>query len=357
MDIFSTGVLARIVAELPPPAPFFFNSFFRLLQTETSEEIHFDVENGRRRIAPFVAPIVAGKVVESLGFKTKSFKPAYVKDKRVFTAERPFKRAMGERIGGELSPAQRLQLLLANDLSDQLEMLTRRQEVMAVEALRTGRVTVKGELYPTTVVDFGRHPDLTVRLEQADQWGEKGVEPLDDIERWSMLGTMHSGAAPTTVVMDVKAWQLFSASPKVQKLLDRFRGNDRLDATVIGEGGRYMGNTGNFDIWVYSGWYEDPDSAELVQYLPDYTVLITGAHLEGTRAYGAIRDEEAGFQALPFFPKSWVEKDPAVRYLLMQSAPLPVPYRVNASFCATVVDTRSAGGGDVAAGKGEGGEE
>ena len=57
---------------------------------------------------------------------------------------------------------------------------------------------------------------------------------------------------------------------------------------------------------------------------------------EGVRAYGAIRDEDAGFQALPYFAKSWKENDPSVRYLLMQSAPLTVPYRINASFCATV---------------------
>jgi len=65
-------------------------------------------------------------------------------------------------------------------------------------------------------------------------------------------------------------------------------------------------------------------------------VLVISPELDGVRCFGAIKDEEAGFQALPYFPKSWLEKDPAVRYLLMQSAPLPVPYRVNASFCATV---------------------
>ena len=336
MDIFSTGVLARVIAELPAPAPFILNSFFRDLQTETSEDIHFDVANGRRRLAPFVAPIVAGKVVQSKGFKTGTFKPAYVKDKRVFDSSRPFKRAIGERIGGELSPAQRQQALLAGDLQDQLEMLSRRQEVMAVEALRTGKVTVVGEEYPAVVVDFGRHADLTKALAAGARWGEAGVDPLEDVNEWSMLVTQHSGAAANTLVMDVKAWQLFSAAPSVQKLLDRFRGNDKLNATVVGEGGRYMGNIGDFDIWVYAGWYEDPETEALVPYLPDYTVLITSPDLEGARAYGAIRDEEAGFQAVPYFSKSWVEKDPAVRILLLQSAPLPVPYRVNASFSAKV---------------------
>jgi hypothetical protein len=41
-------------------------------------------------------------------------------------------------------------------------------------------------------------------------------------------------------------------------------------------------------------------------------------------------------QAMPYFAKSWIEKDPSARVLLMQSAPLPVPYRINASMAATV---------------------
>lgn len=336
MNIFDTAVLARVVPELPAPTPFILNSFFTNVQTETSEEIHFDVEHGRRRISPFVSPIVAGQVVRSKGYQTKTFTPAYVKDKRVFDPNRPFKRLMGERIGGDLSPAQRLQAMLAADLQDQVNMLTRRQEVMAVEALRTGKLIVEGDQYPRAELDFGRHADLTVALTAAARWGEADVSPLNDVQTWSMLTTSHSGTAANVVIMDMSAWQLFIADPKVQKLLDRFRGKDAMNPTVTGEGGRFMGSIGDFDIYVYAGWYEHPVTGDLTPYLPEHTVIITSQDLEGTRAYGAIRDEAAGFQAVPYFAKSWVEQDPAVRYLLMQSAPLPVPYRINASFCATV---------------------
>ncbi|MDD2872729.1 MAG: major capsid protein [Azoarcus sp.] len=337
MDIiYSTYVLILVVRELPGPAQFFLNSVFREEQREASEEIHFDVYTRKRRIAPFVAPIVAGQVVESRGYRTDTFKPAYIKDKRQFESSRPFKRAIGERIGGDLGLPQRLGMLLARDLQDQLDMLNRRLEVMAIEALMLGQITVTGDQYPTTVVNFGRHADLTATLTAGSRWGEAGVEPLYDLEDWSMRIALHSGASANTVVMDLKAWQVFSASAKVQKLLDRFRGSDRLNATVTGEGGRYMGRVGDFDIWVHNGWYEDPETGNDTPYLADYSVIMTGSDLEGVRCFGAIQDEEAGLQALPYFSKSWLEKDPAVRYLMMQSAPLPVPYRVNASFSARV---------------------
>ncbi len=336
MNIFNTAVLTQVVPQLPNPEPFILNSFFGAIQTETSEEIHFDIDSGSRRLAPFVAPIVAGQVVQSRGYQTKTFKPAYVKDKRVFDADRPFKRQIGERIGGGIDPAQRLMMALGRELEDQIAMLARRQEVMAVEVLRTGKVTVSGDLYPTTEVNFGRDPRLTQFLANTARWGEVGVEPLDDVQSWSLLVAEKSGTAANVVIMDVEAWKLFSMSNKVQKLLDRFRGADRLNSTVTGEGGRHMGNIGDLDIWVYTGWYEDPDSGQLVPYLPANTVIVTSPDLEGTRAYGAIKDEAAGLLAMPYFAKSWTEEDPALRYLLMQSAPLTVPYRVNASFCATV---------------------
>lgn len=44
------------------------------------------------------------------------------------------------------------------EMSDQIDILNRRLEWMGCSALSTGTVTIKGEGFPTTVVDFGRDP-------------------------------------------------------------------------------------------------------------------------------------------------------------------------------------------------------
>lgn len=336
MDLFSTNVLAAAVGSLITPQTFLLDNFFPTIQTEQSEEIHFDIDTGKRRIAPFVSPVVAGQVVASRGFHTATFKPAYIKDKRVFDANRPFKRAMGEQIGGSLSPDNRLRAMLANELEDQIAMVTRRMELMAAQAMRTGKVIVTGDQYPTVEVDFQRDAALTVALTTTARWGEAGIKPLDNLQTWSLLVTQKSGARPRTVVMDVEAWKLFAADTDVQKQLDRFRGNATLEPVKTGAGGSYMGSVGDFDIYVDADWYVDPADGQEKPILPAYTVILTSQEVQGTRAFGAIRDEAAGFQAVPYFAKSWVNEDPAVRYLLMQSAPLTVPYRVNASMGVTV---------------------
>ena len=343
IDIFNTHVLSKVVEKLERPSSFLLDVFFGQEQTEDSEEIHFDIDKSKPKLTPFVSPLVAGKVVDDEGFTTKSFKPAYAKDKRRFDPSRPFKRAIGEKIGGTLSPQQRLEANINRTLSKQLENLTRREEVMASEALRTGRITVTGDEYPTVVVDFQRDPSLTVALAGGSRWGEAGVNALDNLEDWVARIQEKSGAVGRTVVMDALAWRVFKADPKVEKLLDIRRLRDAADLALgpiaFGQGNdlaRYVGTIGDLDFWVYNDRYVD-DNDVVQKLLPDYTVLLgSPTQLEGTRCYGAIQDEKAGYRAQRFFSKSWLEEDPAVRWLLLQSAPLIVPYRPNASFCATV---------------------
>jgi hypothetical protein len=343
IDIFNTHVLSKVVERLDRPSSFLLDTFFGQEQTEESEEIHFDIDKSKPRLTPFVSPLVAGKVVDDEGFTTKSFKPAYAKDKRRFDPARPLKRSIGEKIGGTLSPQQRLEANLNRTLIKQLENLTRREEVMASEALRTGKVTVSGDEYPTVVVDFQRDAALTVALAGGSRWGETGVSALDNLEDWVALIQEKSGAVGRTVIMDALAWRVFKSDPKVEKLLDIRRIADSTNLSLgplaFGQGNelaRYVGTIGDLDFWVYNDRYVD-DNDVVQKLLPDYTVLVgSTGQLEGTRCYGAIQDEKAGYRAQRYFSKSWLEEDPAVRWLLLQSAPLIVPYRPNASFCATV---------------------
>ena len=339
MDIYSTTALNRLVQSLKRPQTALLGAFFNTVETSDTEDIKFDVENKKRRIAPFVSPLREGKLVEDEGYVTKSFTPAYVKDKRVHDPNKALKRAAGETIGGSMTPLDRHQANLARSSADQVEMLIRRKEVMASEVLRTGKVTVEGEGYPTVVVDFGRNAAHTVALTLADRWGETDVSPLDNIKTWGLTVLKNSGAKIEDVIFDVLAWELFAADPKVEKYLNTrplSSNSDGVSSVRFAELGlSYQGQIGNYRFWVYSDWYVNEAGTE-VPMIPDYTVILASRDLDGVQHQGAIRDEDAGLQPFEFFSKSWVVPDPSKRILLMQSAPLVVPYRPDASFCATV---------------------
>ena len=338
-DLFSTDVLNAVVASLLGGSQFLLDRYFPNTQTEVSEEIHFDTLDGKRRIAPFVSPLVEGQIVASLGYKTATLKPAYIKDKRVFDMNRPLKRWAGERIGGSTTPGDRLRAMVARDISDQLDMLNRRLEVMAGEVLTTGKSTISGDKYPTVVVDFGRAPGNTVVA--SPLWSDPNSKPLTDLGAWSMASLQSQGIMLSDVLMTTDSWATFRANTSVNSWLTSSRAittPPSLAANqMIQEGGVYMGTIDVFNIWVYAGWYVDPADGVEKPIIPNGTVILTSPQLQGVRAYGAIRDEEAGLQALPYFAKSWVEQDPSVRFLMLQSAPLVVPYRPNASVKARVL--------------------
>jgi hypothetical protein len=341
VSIYDTAVLNRVVETLVNPISFFKSNYFGAVETSDSETIMFDTVTHKRRITPFVSPLVQGKVIEGYGYATKSFSPAYAKDKRVFNPNKAFKRLAGEKIGGSLSPEARLKASIAFAMQDQIDMLNRRLEVMAAESLVRGKCLIHGDDYAAVDIDFGRDPSLTVGLTGTDKW-DSGGTPLDDIEAWGDLVFAQSGVVAKTVVCDLAAWKLLKADPRFDKLLSTIRrdlsgANISTGPTIQGiDNVRYMGYAGDYEFYVYSGRYIDPMDNTEKPMLPANTVLLLSDQVEGVQHYGAIRDLKAGINPMQFFVKSWEEEDPSVRFLLMQSAPLMVPYRVNASLAATV---------------------
>src|SRR5215467_9586381 len=334
-DVFSTDVLTAVLQSLLGNPQFLLDRFFGTTQAEASEQIHFDVLQGKRRISPFVSPLVEGQVVASQGFVTSTFTPAYIKDKRVFDMNRPLKRGPGEQIGGTLSPADRLRALIAYDMQDQLNMLRRRLEVMCGEVLATGKSTITGDKYPTVVVDFGRAANHTFTASQL--WSTASPPILNNLQDWAQIVLQDTGVFPNDVIMTTDVWKVFRSDPTVQNILNIFRRYtdepSLMPNAQVTEGGVLMGSIEGFNIYAYSGWYVDPADGNEKQILPAGTVIMTSPALEGVQAYGAIRDEEIGLQPVPYYVKSWIQYDPSVRYVMLQSAPIMVPYRPNASLC------------------------
>jgi len=339
-DLFTTNVLTGVVNSLlSEPVNFLTNSFFPGTQTETTEEIHFDVANDTFALAPFVSPVVEGKVMSEIGFTTKTFKPAYIKPKRAFDATGALKRWKGERYGGSLSPEQRMMAKINEHLEIDRRSIDRRLEWMASQILQAGSVTISGDLYQTTSVSFSRDAALTITLSGGSKWDQSGVNPLDDLQTWNDIMIQKSGSPIIDVVMGLSAWKVFRSHSEVKSRLDLQRAMTQTPSmtqdAVRQRGGVYRGSVDGFNIWTYSEYYKN-DSGTVTAMLPAAGVILAG-DMMGMKAFGAIQDEAAGFQPLPYFTKSWIANDPPRRFIMTQSAPLLVPYRVNASGYATVV--------------------
>ncbi|MFM0135091.1 major capsid protein [Caballeronia grimmiae] len=342
--IYDTNHLIKVVRNLKTAQSWMLDRFFPNMIMSDTEFVSIDVDVGKRRMSPFCSPLVEGKLVESRRYQTNTFKPPYIKDKRAPDLRKPVRRMIGETIGGDMDPQEREAQNLSFEIEDQIDMLTRRLEWMAAQVLVTGTLTVSGEGFPTTVIDFGRDGSLTIALTGGAQWTAANIaagtaDPTGNIETWQTQILKSSGAVATDIIFTPKAWKGFKLDPVLKGAILYpalgVNGNSLNAGAQIQRGAVAKGVWGQYNLWVYNDWYVDENNVEQPM-LPDGSLIMTGPDLDGTRAFGMIIDPSFNYASLPFAPKTWVKEDPAQRFLMMQSAPIVIPSRVNAALAATV---------------------
>jgi len=263
-NALATSTMLDIVRTVGKFDPFFLTLFFRNVITFESEEIHFDKISEEVVMAPFVSPVVAGKVHKERGGTMSTFKPAYVKPKHAVKPANNLKRRPGETFLGNLTPAQRKQATVVDLLERQDKAISAREEWMAASAVLTGSVTVKGEDYPEQVVDFGRSASNSITLAGAAKWDSQDpatYDPTDDLTSWAENAT----GAVNVFVMGKGTWTKFSSFQAVKDKLDNRRGSSSMMETATKDLGAvvsFKGYFGDVEIWVYTGQYIDPETGD-----------------------------------------------------------------------------------------------
>lgn len=341
-SVYSTAQLLGAYGVIDRTNPFLYNLAFPQEQLFETAEVYFDRVERARRLAPLVSPTVQGRPERTRGYAAQSVTPAYLKPKHVVEPNRMLKRRPGERLLGDLSPAERRDLVIMDLLTIQDDQIVRREEAMAVQAIRTGSITLPQTAeFEGLTIDFQRNAGHTVVLSGGARWGQSGVNALDLLRTWAATVQKNSGFHPSEVILDPLSANLLIKDPGILQIMTAFRqttGNVDLGGVVVGGIGnevKYLGNTGEFNFWVYQQYYT-LDDGSVQQLMPDYTcMMLNPIGAQGTRLYGAIQDVRA-LRAMPRFPKNWIAEDPSAEFLMTQSAPLPVLGWVDATFCATV---------------------
>lgn len=349
--------LIQVVDNLKTASSFLLDHCFPNEIEAQAPQVAVDIDVGKRRMAPFVSPLVEGKPVESRQFQTHLYTPPTIKDLRVPDLLKPLRRQIGERIGGDTSLRNRVEENIRYEFADQIDMINRRLEWMAAQSLVSGKVEVKGDGYEGDIIDFQRDPSLTMALSGAAQWGQSGVSPTDNITNWAMHVLEKSGSMPREIYFSVSAWRAFMADPKLNNyVFQRALVDPRSEQIALGgrlpkKGGIYMGPWDQFELYLYADWYidvqRDSNGAPVLDsngrpieierpMIPDGSIILSGPDLQGTRTYGLIQDPYFNMQPLAYAPKLWYAENPGQINMLMQSAPLMIPSRVNASMSVSV---------------------
>ena len=349
ISIFDPRTMGKIVTRMPSVHTFFKSTFFKTPKTFVTKSVDVDFKKGSRAIAPFVHPKMGGKTVPNSGFQVKSYTPPLVAPNKITTVDDLVSRMAGESIYSGMTPAERAVKKLLDDFVELDEMITRREELMAAQAIFTGKIPIIGEGL-NEEIDFNfTNKEI---LAAAKKWSAAGSDPIADLKRWRKQVQKTGFVNCNICIMADDVASAFINNEKVKSLLDV----KAYDLAVIkprelANGVTYVGTISGMglDIYTYNEWYLDdwsnPEAPEQKPLVPDGTLALLSTNAAYSMYYGAVTILDGKGGAAENFitvegarvPDTWTKRNPARRFLQLNSNPLPVPHEVDSWFVAVVL--------------------
>lgn len=332
LDIYyDTGRMIQMLDQMLPTRTFLKSTFFNNVVTNDQEYVTIDIRKGKRRLAPFVAQRIGSKTVERIGYKTQVYKPPLVALDMIVTADDLVKRQPNEAIFGAKPPMARMAEIMARDLRDLDEQITRREEWMCAQVLMTGKIPMIGE-------------GVNDVLDLSDEWH---FEELKDMESWDdpinpdITGQLRKFQRQISQRCGMTARIGIVGSNAIEKLYHNQRWREEMKFFQVsfanytpqakGEGVTFVAHIPslNLDLYTYNEWYLDSDGVEKPMIDPN-TLLLGSAEAYTSMMYGCVIDPSLGAFATPRVPKSWIQQKPGERFLQISSRPMPVPHQLDA---------------------------
>ena len=346
---YEPRTMGKIIERMPPLHTFLKTTFFNRTQTFVTKSVDVDFKKGNRALAPFVHPKIGGKTIPNSGYQVKQYTPPMIAPDKITTADDLTSRMAGENIYSGMSPADRAVRKLAEDFAELNEMITRREEWMAAQAIFTGKIPIVGEAL-NEEIDFSFTNKET--LAAAKKWSAATADPLGDLKRWRKQVQMTGFVNCNICIMADDVATAFINNEKVKSLLD-IKAYDLavIKPKELPNGVTYVGSISGMglDIYTYNEWYLDDwtDPAAPVQkpLVPDGTIALLSTAAAYSMYYGAVTLLDGRGGAAESFitvegsrvPDTWTKRNPARRFLQLNSNPLPVPHEVDSWFVAVVL--------------------
>lgn len=338
MSIYETRTMLKAIEQKKPVFTFLRDTFFPNIETLLSEKAEVDIKKGKRKLAPFVAPRVGGKIMTREGFKTDTITTPKIAPIRVITIDDIKKRTPGENVYSTKTPEERAAILLANDLIELDQAITRREEWMCAQVLLGESIDIDADGVKQSI-NFG-FTNKEV-LAAAKKWSAAGTDPLADLKIWRQKIIKATGKTPDICIMADNVVDHFIKNETVQKLLDLQRLNvGAIEPSYKGEGVTFIGKLPSLglEIYSYTEYFIDDDDAEK-QLIPDGKVIV-GVSKSGKRYYGSVTQKEKGawttYEGIRV-PKYTNDDKNEIDELRLTSRPLPTPEDVDSWLVATVV--------------------
>ncbi len=296
---YNTDVLLESLKEAPKASSFLTRRYFP--ETELSEfatgDVLVEYKDGNAKAAPFVVPCMGGVAIDKEGYKTTRFTPANIEIKKILKVEDLNQKGFGEALLTNLTPEEREQRLLAEDLADLDDRTTRRIETMAASVLLNSKIEMSyispdgktAEQREIRYYDEVSNPNTATI---STKWDQNGADPITDLFNICTSLTKY-GIIPEDVIITPKVMKAFRKNSDLMKLFDnRNYEIGKIDPKEF-EGATLVGklNADGFilNVIMYNDGYDL--NGTMTPYITDGYIVVTSPAI-GQTVYGAVTQKE-----------------------------------------------------------------
>jgi hypothetical protein len=344
MNIYDTYFMLAAVEELPPMRTFFHSRYFATnanLDIFGTSRVYVDFMGGSKKMAPFVMPRIGGISILRDGFKTFELEPPNISLKRALTIDQLKERGFGEALNSMMTPADREQQTLINDLRELDDRITRREEWMAVQTILNNGCIMKhitdreDVAFEETEARYYDGADNPAVYTPAAPWAKDDESWRKDVRAMAKALTSR-GLPATDLIMSADVGDFVEEDEWFKARLDNRRMDyGSLAPAELPDGATFLGRLnfgGNILNLIISGEDYEGDDGGSVPYLPPGSVIVTAPDC-GRTIYGGVTqmedDETFHTVAGSRVPKYDADKKHDTKEVRLTSKPLMAPRRMN----------------------------
>lgn len=337
IDISNTHQLLMAVEEMPKAKSFLRDRYFPTNENTdifTTNDVLVDYKDGKKKLAPFVAPRKGGKTITRKGFRTESYEPPYIAPRRPMTIDDLKKRGFGEALFSNLAPAERQNMMALADIDEMSEMITNREEWMCAKALFENGYVMKH------YVDGKTEEDKEIRFYTEDKnpavytpsknWSDPTADILGDLYNMARM-LKKRGLPATDLIVEGTVADYIMNNNKIKEQLDNRRYEvGEIKPEELPEGVSILGRLNCkgiiITVFVYDETYENDEGAD-ENFVPAGYVSLTAPSC-GRTLYGSVEqlEEDGQFHSWPGsrVPKYLADRKSNIREIGVSAKPLPI---------------------------------
>jgi len=354
INIYQTQTMIQ-ASELMPKRPTFLRDrYFPTTSKDifVTEDVLVEFKDEKsRKMAPFVVPRKGGIAISRDGYKTERYTAPYIAPERSLTIDDLNRKAFGETLFSQASPASREAAILGEDIKDLGELIDTREEWMAAQTLFNNGYALKhyadkygsGE-YEEFEIHFYDGDTNTATYTPSAAWSVTSDAVMEDL--YAMAKVLKKrGLKATDVIFGDDVAAVLIKNEHFAKLLD----NRRLDLLTINpselpSGVTYFGRINclgvALDLFCYSEEYTD-ESGNTQTFVPAGKIALTAPGM-GRTLYGAVTqmeesDRDFHTYAARRVPHVTTDVKGSVRTLTEKARPLTIPNFKDSCIVATVL--------------------